>query len=166
MRQNSGILIFSLAIIVIVLVMAVLNGKKTYAGVKKGLTMFISILPTFLTMLLLISLFFYLVPESMIKNYLGQSAGWRGLALGSAIGSVALMPAFVAAPLASVLLKEGAKISTVSAFITTLMMVGIVTLPVEFRYLGKKAALSRNFLSLLGAIIIALLMGVTYAILP
>jgi uncharacterized membrane protein YraQ (UPF0718 family) len=166
MNQNLGISIFPLVIIGIVVILAVFNWEKTWSGVKKGISMFISILPTFLTVLVLVSVFLYLVPESMIKNYLGQSSGWQGLLLGSAIGSVALIPAFVAAPLASVILKEGASILSVSAFITTLMMVGVITLPVEFRYLGKRAALWRNFLSLVGAIIVALLMGVTYARLP
>jgi len=166
MKQSLGISIFSLVIIGMIIILALFDRGKTFAGIKKGISMFISILPTFLTVLILVSVFLYLVPESMIKNYLGQSSGWQGLLIGSAIGSVALIPAFVAAPLASVILKEGASIFSVSAFITTLMMVGVITLPVEFRYLGKRAALWRNFLSLIGAIIVALLMGVTYARLP
>jgi hypothetical protein len=42
-------------------------------------------------------------------------------------------------------------------------MVGIITLPAEFRYLGVKAAILRNALSLVAAIVVALLMGFTYA---
>jgi len=44
-------------------------------------------------------------------------------------------------------------------FITTLMMVGITTLPVESRYFGWKIALYRNGLSFIGALVVGLLMG-------
>ena len=38
-------------------------------------------------------------------------------------------------------------------------MVGMVMLPLEIRYLGKKLALGRNVLSLLFAFLIAIVMG-------
>ena len=46
------------------------------------------------------------------------------------------------------------------AFITTLTMIGVVTLPLEIKELGKKMALLRNGLSFIIAIVIALIMGV------
>jgi hypothetical protein len=47
----------------------------------------------------------------------------------------------------------------VAVFVTSLIMVGFVTLPLEIRYFGKKAALLRNALSLIAAIIIGGLIG-------
>ena len=47
-----------------------------------------------------------------------------------------------------------------AAFISTLMMVGVVTLPVEIRFFGKKATFVRNGLALVFAYGIALVMGV------
>jgi len=38
-------------------------------------------------------------------------------------------------------------------------MVGVLTLPIEFKYFGKKAAIMRNVLSFFGAIIVGLLIG-------
>ena len=50
--------------------------------------------------------------------------------------------------------------SMLATFITTLTMIGMVTLPLEIKKLGKKFALLRNGLSFIIAIIIALIMGV------
>ncbi|HNR66330.1 MAG TPA: permease, partial [Atribacterota bacterium] len=58
------------------------------------------------------------------------------------------------------LLRSGATIMTISAFITTLVMVGLVTVPMEIKSLGKKFTFLRNSFSLIGALIIAVLMGV------
>jgi hypothetical protein len=48
----------------------------------------------------------------------------------------------------------------IAAFVSTLMMVGIVTLPVEMKYFGKKAAVVRNIASFIFSILVALVMGV------
>ena len=44
-------------------------------------------------------------------------------------------------------------------FLTTLMMVGIVTLPLEATYFGKRLAIQRNLLAFLYAVISSLLLG-------
>jgi len=57
------------------------------------------------------------------------------------------------------LLKNGASVTLVAGFLTTLLMVGVVTLPMEVRYFGWRTALFRNGLSFVGAVGIALAMG-------
>ena len=49
---------------------------------------------------------------------------------------------------------------SVAAFITTLTMVGVVTLPLEIKEMGKKITILRNVFSFVFAIVIALIMGV------
>ncbi len=61
----------------------------------------------------------------------------------------------VAFPLAGSLLRSGATVMTISTFITTLVMVGIVTAPLEMKILGKKFTLLRNGLGFLAALLIA-----------
>ena len=55
--------------------------------------------------------------------------------------------------------KQGATYAVVAVFMTTMMMVGVVTLPLEIKYFGKKAAIARNILNLIAAITIGILMG-------
>jgi uncharacterized membrane protein YraQ (UPF0718 family) len=82
--------------------------------------------------------------------------------LAALVGSVTVMPGFVAFPLAGILKNSGIPYSIIAAFTITLMMVGILTLPIEATYLGKKVALIRNAISFIIALIIALLIGIYF----
>jgi uncharacterized membrane protein YraQ (UPF0718 family) len=137
-----------------------LDREKTIVGIKKGLKMFFNILPSFLNILIAVSVFLFLVPNETIVSYLGKGTGIGGILVASLIGSVALIPGFVSYPLAAILLQQGASYSVVAAFVTTLMMVGVITLPLEINFFGKRVAIIRNALSFVGAVIIALLIGV------
>jgi hypothetical protein len=59
------------------------------------------------------------------------------------------VPAIVAFPVAAELLRSGAGVMQIAVFISTLTTVGLVTLPLEIRYLGKKTAVMRNLLAFL-----------------
>jgi uncharacterized membrane protein YraQ (UPF0718 family) len=100
-----------------------------------------------------------LSPETIVK-LIGRQSGWLGILLASLIGSITLIPGFVAFPLAAALLKSGAGLTQLAVFISTLMMVGIVTIPLEIKYFGKKAAILRNGLAFVFSYIVALVVGV------
>jgi len=151
------ILIF-ISVVCLILSLAV-DQRKTFEGIKRGLKMFLNLLPTLLIVLILVSVFLYLVPDKTIIKLLGAKSGVMGVVIAAAVGSIALIPAFIAFPLAKILLVKGVSYTVVAVFITTLIMVGVLTLPVEFKYFGKKAAIMRNVLSFFGAIIVGLLIG-------
>jgi uncharacterized membrane protein YraQ (UPF0718 family) len=145
--------------IVCLILSLVIDQRKTFEGIKRGLKMFLTLLPALLTVLILVSVFLYLVPDKTIIKLLGAKSGTMGIAIAALVGAIALIPGFIAFPLAKILLVKGVSYTVVAVFITTLIMVGVLTLPVEFRYFGKKAAIMRNVLSLFGAIIVGLLIG-------
>ncbi len=146
--------------LIAVLVSFLSNKQKTLMGIRKGLKMFLGILPDMLVVLVLASAFMAMVPESAITRLLGHDAGVAGFLTAAFIGSVALIPGFIAYPLAAVLQRGGVSLNVIAVFITTLMMVGIITLPVERKYFGWKVALWRNGLSFAGALAVGFLMGV------
>jgi uncharacterized membrane protein YraQ (UPF0718 family) len=110
--------------------------------------------------IILIGLFLAFVPPAEIVKYAGEQAGFTGILIIALAGAILYIPSLTSFPLAASLLRSGASIASVAAFITTLTMVGVVTLPVEIRVLGKRMALLRNGLSFIIAILIALIMGV------
>ncbi|OGF05667.1 MAG: hypothetical protein A2509_00785 [Candidatus Edwardsbacteria bacterium RIFOXYD12_FULL_50_11] len=134
--------------------------SKTLSGLKKGYKMFLGILPMLLNVLILVSIVLYLVPKETLVKWLGANSGLAGYAIAAAVGSIALIPGFVAFPLAALLLKSGVGYAVTAVFITTLMMVGILTLPLEIKYFGRKVALMRNALSLAGALLVGLLIRI------
>jgi uncharacterized membrane protein YraQ (UPF0718 family) len=95
----------------------------------------------------------------LLVKYLGTKSGVWGFIISALVGSIALIPAFICYPLCSILLQNGVSYPIVSVFITTLMMVGIITLPVEIKFFGIRVSVVRNLLSFIGALIIGIIMG-------
>lgn len=154
------ILLILASICIIVSLLA--DRKKTWFGIKKGLKMFLNISPVIISVLILVSIVLYLLPNEIIVQYLGKDAGFSGYFFAAIIGSVALIPGFIAYPLAGLLVKNGVSYPVIGVFITTLMMVGILTFPIEMKYFGFKTSLLRNILYFSGAIFIGILIGIIY----
>jgi uncharacterized membrane protein YraQ (UPF0718 family) len=135
------------------------NREKTESSLRVSLKFLRSMaLPTLLIIWTIGFLLAFLPPE-VISRTIGREAGFKGVVLAAIVGSIVLIQAFIAFPLAGSLLREGANLSAIAAFVTTLVMVGVVTLPLEAKYFGKKFTFWRNFLSFLFALTIALIMG-------
>ena len=155
----NNTVIFGVFTGVILLLSIILDRRKTWLGLQKGAKMLFNILHPFLNILILIAVALFFIPDSLIVNYLGSDSGWMGFAIAAIIGSITLIPGFISYPLAATLLKQGATYAVVAVFMTTLMMVGVVTLPLEIKYFGKKAAILRNAFNFIAAIIIGILIG-------
>lgn len=134
--------------------------KKSIMALKKAWKSFENILPQFLSILIIIGIMLALLSPLTISKLIGQQSGWFGMIIASIIGSITLIPGFVAFPLASALLKNGAGFMQIAVFISTLMMVGIVTIPVEVKYFGNKATILRNALAFIFSFIVAAAIGV------
>ncbi|MCK4797442.1 MAG: permease [Spirochaetes bacterium] len=147
-------------VILCLLISFIKNKKKTLASLKIVAISFIRILPTVLSIVVLIGLLLTFIPESLISNLIGDGAGIRGLFTASFLGSILHIPAILAFPLSASLIKDGAAIGAVAAFITTLTMIGFITLPLEIKEMGLKFAILRNSISFIIAIIIAIIIGV------
>lgn len=139
------------------------DSKRTKAGLKKGVAMFLGILPIILLVLICISIILFFLPNETIVRYLGEDAGVVGYATAALLGAIVLIPGFVAYPLAGVLVKSGVSYPVIAVFITTLMMVGVLTLPIESKFFGLKVALVRNAVFFIAALLVGGAMGVLYA---
>lgn len=123
--------------------------------------MFLKILPTLLSVIILVSVVLYFVSDKFIVEHLGSDAGFAAYISAALIGSVSIIPGFIAFPLAGILVKGGVSLSVIAVFITTLKMVGVLTIPIEAKFFGLKTALIRNGLSFLGAITVGAIMAIT-----
>lgn len=154
--------IFYVLVIVMLLGSYIADKKKTKKALKIALKKLKNILPAFLTMLIMVSIVLYLVPDAMIAKYLGEENILSGALIASLLGSISLMPGFIAFPLAKVLLSKGIKYCVIASFTTSLMMVGIITYPVEKKYFGSKLTIVRNIFSYVIVLILALIIGLAY----
>ena len=157
--STTVLLVNGLAVIGLLVAFSI-DRERGLRSVKRGLSSFLRLLPTVLTVVVLIGLLLGFVPPDTLQQFVGEQSGILGTLLTAGVGSVLHIPAIVAFPLAASFLEVGASVMVVAVFITALTMVGVMTLPMEIRELGWQFALLRNGTALLGALIIGLLMGV------
>ncbi|MDP8203074.1 MAG: permease [Candidatus Tenebribacter mawsonii] len=155
-------LILYLVTVILVIISFIINKQKTIKALKIAIKKFSKIMPAFLTMLILISIVLYVFPQELIIKYLGIGNKYISTLIASLIGSITLMPGFIAFPLAGILHQQGVPYMVLSAFTTTLMLVGIITFPIEREFLGIKITIIRNLTCFAIAIIVAIVTGFVF----
>lgn len=140
------------------------NKVGTMAAIKKTRKMMGNMLGEIVGIIFLIGLVLAIIPQEKIEMVLGGDQTFLATLGAALVGSVTLIPAFVAFPLVGSIVDAGASLMPAVAFLTTLTMVGMVTFPLEQREFGLKFALLRNGMSFVAAIVIALVMGLGYSL--
>lgn len=133
--------------------------EKTKKAFINGFKSWEKIMPQFLSIVIVISIILAILKPEIISKLIGENSGYLGVLLSSIIGSITVMPTFVAFSTGNILLQNGAGYAQVSALISTLTMVGLLTFTLEADYIGKKAAFYRNLLAFLFSFIVAIFMG-------
>jgi uncharacterized membrane protein YraQ (UPF0718 family) len=134
--------------------------EKTVVAVKMAKGMIQGMIGQIIGILLLIGLILNLLPPETVTNIANRSGTLVTTVFAAVLGSITLIPAFVAFPLVGSLVRMGTGVVPAAAFLTTLTMVGVVTFPMEKKEFGLKFTIYRNALSFIFAVGIALLMGV------
>lgn len=133
--------------------------NRTKMALKKSWRAFENILPQFLGVIVMVGIMLALFDSKSISTIIGASSGWLGVIIAALAGAVTLIPGFVAFPMAAMLLENGAGYMQIGAFVSALMMVGVITIPVEIRYFGKRLTIARNLLAFLFSFVVALIIG-------
>lgn len=133
--------------------------KKTKMSLRKAWKAFENILPQFLVVILLVGVLLAVLNTEVISKIIGSGSGWLGVILAAVVGAVTLIPGFVAFPTAAMLLQGGAGYMQIGAFVSALMMVGVVTMPVEIQYFGKKLTILRNIIAFIFSFVVAYVIG-------
>lgn len=135
------------------------NKQKTMKALKKAWKAFENLLPQLLGVIVLVGIMLAIFNAEMISKIIGAESGWYGTLIAGIIGAITLIPGFVAFPTAALLLDNGAGYIQIGAFVSTLMMVGLMTLPVEIKYFGKRLSIIRNIIAFIFSFIVAIIIG-------
>ena len=157
--MNITIIIINLIAIIFLSIAFLKDKKKAKESLKIAMMSFIKMLPMLFIIVIIIGLTLGFLSADTISSIVGKQSGIIGIILTGLFGAVMHIPAILAFPLSASLLEKGASITVIATFIITLTMVGMITLPLEIKELGKKFAILRNVFSFVIAIIIALIMG-------
>lgn len=147
---TGGFLVFSL----------IKDKEKTRKSMKMARNMGLGMVGSIVSIVLLIGLVLAVFPLQSISAFVGKQSTLLATVVCALIGTITLVPAFIAFPLVGSLVKAGVSVVPAVAFLTTLTMVGIVTFPLEKKEFGTKFTVVRNGLSFVFALGIALVMGV------
>ncbi|KPJ56438.1 hypothetical protein AMJ49_04840 [Parcubacteria bacterium DG_74_2] len=122
----------------------------------KAVNNFKQVFPIILGVVMLVSLVIVATPQSFYKNVFTGSKIIDPLA-GAVFGSIAAGNPITSYIIGGELLDQGVSLLAVTAFIFAWVSVGVVQLPAESLMLGKRFAFTRNIISFISAIIIAIL---------
>lgn len=134
--------------------------NKSKQAVKIAIKKALGLAPFMLIIITAIGLIFSFLPPELIRVYLGGNFNIIQVISAALFGAVMMIPGMIALPLAGSLVEAGASYTTIAAFVTTLTMVGFVTLPIELRELGTKITVLRNILAFIFAVLISFGIGV------
>lgn len=154
----TSYIIYSLCIILLI-ISFIKDKEKTKSAIKNGLKSWENIMPQFLFIIIIVAFLLSITDPDSISKLIGPDSGFIGVSLSSIVGSITMMPTFVAFSTGDSLLKSGAGYAQVAALISTLTMVGVLTFSLEATYMGKKATFYRNLIAFLFAFVVAFFVG-------
>ncbi len=139
------------------LAVAVTRPSSAGEGALLGLRTLGELAATLVTVFVIVGLFQVWVSEEFIIKHLGESSGFKGLALGAGLGTVIHGPLVGIFPLLKALLAKGARTGVVVAIVST-WAIKLPMIPLELRLFGWRFTLLREGLLFASAFIMAPLM--------
>lgn len=112
-------------------------------GVKSALNMTVEILPLLVFAFVVAGMVQVLLPRELLSKWVGVESGMRGIIIGAVAGGLSPGGPFVNLPLAAALLRSGASVGTMVAFLTGWSLWAVSRLPMEVGILGWKFTLIR-----------------------
>ena len=141
-------LVFVVAVFIFYIIVYLKKPSLVVEGLKFGGNSLMKAIPLILAAFALGGLLQVLIPPEFFSRWLGPQKGFKGIFLGSLLGGITPGSIYLAFPLASGLLKGGAGIGTVIAYILAWDMWPIRRLPLEMALIGWKLVLVKFILAL------------------
>jgi len=113
------------------------------SGIKSALNMTVGILPLLIFSFIVAGMVQVLLPGELISKWIGAESGIRGIFIGTVAGALVPGGPYVSLPIAAGLLRSGAGIGTMVAFLTGWSLWAVSRLPMEVGILGWKFTLIR-----------------------
>lgn len=156
----EGIILLAVVLVLYAVYFVKGNKRKLRDASKKSVKMFIQNSIRLFAIFTIIAILEKFLSTKAVSTFLLKFSGFNGIIIGALAGAVMMGPAATSYPMGQYLFAHNASVSLVSAFLFTWVGIGVVALPLEFKFLGKKFTLLRNSFTFIAAILIALLMGV------
>lgn len=113
------------------------------AGLRAALEMTVDILPLLVFAFVIAGMAQVLLPREHLSQWVGAESGLRGILIGTVAGGLSPGGPFVSLPIAAGLLRAGAGVGTMVAYLTGWSLLAVSRLPMEVGVMGWKFTLIR-----------------------
>jgi uncharacterized membrane protein YraQ (UPF0718 family) len=107
-------------------------------GLESAADLLIQIIPLLIFAFLIAGLIQVLLPTKVVSKWLGTESGFRGVLIGTIVGGFMPGGPMVNLPVAAGLIRAGAGVGTMVAFLTGWSLWAISRMPIEIGLLGWK----------------------------
>lgn len=146
-RWNKAMLIPTIVMGIIAITLLLIGYYKGQgqhvAGMKRGINLTIEILPLLFFSFIAAGMIQVIIPRELLSKWVGTESGIRGILIGTVAGGLAPGGPYVNLPIVAVLLKTGASVGTMVAFLTGWSLWAVARLPMEIGIMGWKFTLIR-----------------------
>ena len=105
--------------------------------------MVVDILPLLICAFIVAGMVQVLLPQELLARWVGAESGFKGIILGTVAGGLAPGGPYVSLPIVAGLLRSGAGVGTMVAFLTGWSLWAVSRLPMEIGVLGWRFTLIR-----------------------
>jgi len=119
------------------------GGGEHVSGMKSAFSMMLEILPLLIFAFIAAGMVRVLISNEFLAKWIGTDSGMRGILIGTIAGGLTPGGPYVSLPIAAGLLRSGASIGTMVAFLTGWSLLAIGRLPMEVGILGWRFTLIR-----------------------
>ncbi len=142
-KQKMLIPLIIMGLIAVILsIIAFYRGQGEHiAGFKSAMDITIQMIPMLIFAIIIAGMLQALLPHDAVEKWIGGESGMRGILIGTVAGAVMPGGPYVSLPIAAGMLRAGAGMGTMVAFITGWSLWAIARLPLEVGVLGWKFTL-------------------------
>ena len=136
-------IVLGLLAVALVVLGRVRGAGEEIAGLRMAWEMTLQVLPLLVFAFVVAGMVQVLIPQALMSRWVGQGSGWRGIVVGAAAGAIAPGGPYVSLPIVAALMRAGASVGTLVAFVTGWSLWSVSRLPLEIGILGWKLTVIR-----------------------
>jgi len=142
-RDRTVVVLALVALALVGLAWARGGADLAWSGLVTTGRITLNVVPLLLAAFLIAGLIQALITREVVARWLGAEAGWRGIALACLAGALVPGGPYVYYPIAGALLKSGASLGVLIAFVAAKNLWSVSRLPTELALLGPRLTLIR-----------------------
>jgi uncharacterized membrane protein YraQ (UPF0718 family) len=156
-KNKKGSILVLAGIIITAGILLILYPENREPSINAAFNLFKELIFILPAVMVLMGLFTVWVSRETVIKYLGHAAGVKGLIIALIMGMMPTGPLYVAFPMASMLLKKGARVANIIIFLSAWACIKLPQELVELRFMGVEFMAVRLSFTIVMVVVMGLL---------